>query len=161
MKDQTSFWYTVLISATITSWLHLAVTSQLLWHRKKYWSEFKKILEYAPKVLAVFQMSKHNKTSSVYTLKVLAITNAQIPSQWRKAMTDPLVLSVLKWKAVAWDTAQFNFFFFFFKKPEVKYRLWTSYSCITFLSSFFHMFKKCFPRDFCPSTRFVQYCVLQ
>lgn len=99
IKDQTSLWYMVLISATISWILHFAFTSQLLWHRKKYWSEFKKkkILEYASKVLAVFQMSKHNKTYFVYTASVLEIRNPQnlclIVSKWRKAVTDPLVYS--------------------------------------------------------------------
>lgn len=55
----------------------------------------KKILEYAPKVLAVFQMSKHNKTNFVYTVNVLEIRNPQnlylIVSKWSKATTDPLV----------------------------------------------------------------------
>jgi len=85
----------VLISGIISSLLHFAVTSQLFWHRKKYWSELKKILEYAPKVLAFFQMSKHNKISFVYTASVLEIGNPQnlclIDSEWRKAMTDALV----------------------------------------------------------------------
>lgn len=72
ITDERSNLPLVLISATFSWLLHFVVASQLLWHRKKYWSEFKKTLEYAPKVLAVFQRNKH-KTIFVYTVNVLEI----------------------------------------------------------------------------------------